>query len=94
MSRDHAELVFNAVDKVYPISHASAISQANKNQIITIQDIGSMHGTYLNTAELARKSPTVLRDGDTLVFGAEVRRGPETFPACAFRVNYEFLPYK
>lgn len=64
------------------------------DKTITIQDIGSMHGTYLNTAELARKSPTVLRDGDTLVFGAEVRRGPETFPACAFRVNYKVLPYK
>jgi pSer/pThr/pTyr-binding forkhead associated (FHA) protein len=94
MSRDHAELVFNTEDKVYPISHPTAISQANKNQTITIQDIGSMHGTYLNTAELARKQPTVLRDGDNLVFGAEVRRGPETFPACAFRVNYKFFPYK
>ncbi|KAE9377802.1 hypothetical protein N431DRAFT_500562 [Stipitochalara longipes BDJ] len=61
---------------------------------ITIQDIGSMHGTYLNGVELPRKTPMPIDDGDVLVFGAEVRRGPETFPACKFQVNYQFVPYK
>jgi hypothetical protein len=53
-----------------------------------------MHGTYLNDFELPRKSSMVIDDGDFVVFGAEVRRGPETFPACKFQVNYKFEPYK
>ncbi|KAH8685571.1 hypothetical protein BGZ60DRAFT_395475 [Tricladium varicosporioides] len=61
---------------------------------ITIHDIGSMHGTCLNGRKLATKEPTVINNGDELVFGAEVRRGPEVFPACAFRVNIDFIPYK
>ncbi|KAH6674548.1 hypothetical protein B0J14DRAFT_562661 [Halenospora varia] len=61
---------------------------------ITIHDIGSMHGTCLNGRKLATKEPTVVNNGDELVFGAEVRRGPEVFPACAFRVNIDFVPYK
>jgi hypothetical protein len=53
-----------------------------------------MHGTYLNDFELPRKSSMVIADGAIVVFGAEVRRGPETFPACKFQVNYTFEPYK
>ena len=53
-----------------------------------------MHGTYVNGAELQRKEPKTINSGDVVVFGAEVRRGLETFPACAFQVNYEFLPAK
>jgi hypothetical protein len=53
-----------------------------------------MHGTYVNDFELPRKSTMVVDDGDIVLFGAEVRRGPETFPACKFQVNYEFVPYK
>jgi hypothetical protein len=70
------------------------ISLNPDNHTITIQDIGSMHGTYLNNIELQRKDPRILNDGDIVVFGAEVRRGVESFPACAFRINYEFLPWK
>lgn len=53
-----------------------------------------MHGTYVNGGELQRKKPQTLQSGDVIVFGAEVRRGVETFPACAFQVTYEFLPAK
>ena len=63
-------------------------------QSITIQDIGSMHGTYLNGTLLRENAPVMVGDDDLVVFGAEVKRGTEVFPACAFRVNYEFLPYK
>ena len=52
-----------------------------------------MHGTYVNDLELERKKARELSDGDKVVFGAEVRRGPETFPACAFRINYAFSPF-
>ena len=53
-----------------------------------------MHGTYLNGSRIVAHHPTELSDGDEIVFGAEVRRGSELFPACAFRINYEFGPYK
>lgn len=53
-----------------------------------------MHGTLLNNVQLPRREMRAISDGDVVVFGAEVRRGPETFPACAFRINFEFLPCK
>lgn len=59
-----------------------------------IEDIGSMHGTYLNNIALPPKTATAIGDADEVKFGAEVRRGPENFPACRFRFNYEFVPYK
>ncbi|PVH84485.1 SMAD/FHA domain-containing protein [Cadophora sp. DSE1049] len=65
-----------------------------EDMTVTIQDIGSMHGTHLNNFELPRDTPTVITDGDVVVFGAEVRRGPETFPACSFRVNHKIVSYK
>lgn len=70
------------------------ISLNPDNHTITIQDIGSMHGTFLNNIELQRKDSRILNDDDIVVFGVEVRRGVESFPACAFRINYEFLPWK
>lgn len=51
-----------------------------------------MHGTTLNDQELQRQEPRSLNNGDIVKFGAEVRRGPETFPACSFRVEYNILP--
>jgi hypothetical protein len=53
-----------------------------------------MHGTCLNENKLVDEAPSVVHDGDILKFGAEVRRGTEIFPACAFRVNLEFSPYR
>ena len=53
-----------------------------------------MHGTFLNGSRITTNLLTELNDGDELVFGAEVRRGTEIFPACAFRVTYELGPYK
>jgi len=96
MSRDHAEISLDLENKVSPRLPAFPGPRANKKQAITIQDIGSMHGTYLNNVELPRKSPAPLGNNDVVVFGAEVKRGPETFPACRFRVNVNFepIPYK
>ncbi|EKD13795.1 uncharacterized protein L3040_005587 [Drepanopeziza brunnea f. sp. 'multigermtubi'] len=61
---------------------------------LTIEDIGSMHGTFLNHKQLLSDDPTVINNGDDLVFGTEVKRGPETFSACSFRVYYITAPYK
>ena len=74
-------------------NHAEISMNAESN-VITIQDIGSMHGTFVNDLQLERHEPSELSDGDLVVFGAEVKRNLDTFPACAFRVNYEFLPFK
>ncbi|CAL3967532.1 unnamed protein product [Diplocarpon coronariae] len=63
-------------------------------QDVTIKDIGSMHGTFLNGIELTKNIPMVVGRGDILVFGTEVRRGAETFPACRFRVDYKIIPNK
>ncbi|KAE8453084.1 hypothetical protein EG329_012271 [Mollisiaceae sp. DMI_Dod_QoI] len=94
-SKSISKGLFSAVDNAWfdsPVmsrEHAQITMNA-EDKIITIQDIGSMHGTHLNDTELARNVPSTVNNGDTVVFGAEVRRGPETFPACSFRVNYEF----
>lgn len=74
-------------------NHAE-ISLNLNNNAITIEDIGSMHGTYVNHDQLKKKEARGLSDGDIVVFGAEVKRGEETFPACAFKITYEILPYK
>ncbi|KUJ12059.1 uncharacterized protein LY89DRAFT_688532 [Mollisia scopiformis] len=66
------------------------LTMNSEDKTINIRDIGSMHGTYVNGVELARHVPLTLNNGDIVVFGAEVRRGPETFPACSFRIAIEF----
>lgn len=62
--------------------------------MLAIEDIGSMHGTFLNESEVPKGIAMAISNGDELIFGAEVKRGIEIFPACAFRVNYNALPYK
>ncbi|KAG9243351.1 hypothetical protein BJ878DRAFT_511234 [Calycina marina] len=61
-------------------------------QVLTIMDIGSMHGTFLNDERLDKGVPSFLRHGDILELGAEVNRSDETFPACAFQVTFEMFP--
>jgi hypothetical protein len=54
-----------------------------------------MHGTYHNySPRMENGVVKELSNGDILVFGAEVKRGPETFPACAFQITYKFTAYK
>lgn len=53
-----------------------------------------MHGTFVNDSQLRRHEPHGLGNDDIIVFGAEVKRNLDTFSARAFRVNYEFLPFK
>jgi pSer/pThr/pTyr-binding forkhead associated (FHA) protein len=61
------------------MSREHAILKANLNtKTLTIEDVGSMHGTYLpaDDLKLSKYQPQVVRDGDAIVFGAEVSRGP------------------
>lgn len=74
-------------------NHAEILLHSD-NKTLQLQDIGSMHGTILNDEELQRKEPRSLTSGDVVKFGAEVRRGSETFPACSFKVEYEFSPHE
>ncbi|CAG8982180.1 hypothetical protein HYALB_00003616 [Hymenoscyphus albidus] len=60
---------------------------------VTIHDRGSMHGTFLNDNKLEEMKDAALNKGDILVFGAEVKRGLEVFPACSFKVDLAFAPY-
>jgi pSer/pThr/pTyr-binding forkhead associated (FHA) protein len=60
--------------------------------LLTIQDTNSMHGTFVNGQKLHNGSE-VVGNGDTVVFGNEVRRGFESFPACSFKVTYEVTPW-
>jgi pSer/pThr/pTyr-binding forkhead associated (FHA) protein len=54
-----------------------------------IIDHNSMHGTRLNEVMITPNKHHRLQEGDIIMFGAEVRRGPETFPACKFRIDFE-----
>lgn len=58
-----------------------------------IQDVQSMHGTQVNNEKLLANVPQAIKIGDVLSFGAEVRRGPELFPPCSLRIDYEFMPW-
>lgn len=53
-----------------------------------------MHGTTLNDKKIEQMTEVALTNGDIIVFGAEVRRGPEVFPACSFKVDLAFAPYQ
>jgi hypothetical protein len=58
-----------------------------------LKDVHSMHGTQINDEKLPASTPQVVQVGDVLSFGAEVRRGPEVFPPCKFRIDYEIMPW-
>lgn len=61
------------------MSREHAILKANiATKTVTIEDVGSMHGTYLpvDDLKLLKYQPQVVRDGDAVIFGAEVSRGP------------------
>ncbi|POS86663.1 hypothetical protein EPUL_002829, partial [Erysiphe pulchra] len=63
-------------------------------ETLLLRDVGSMHGTCINNTPLVSFVPTVLHNGDVVVFGTEVKRGSETFPPCKFIVNYEISSQK
>lgn len=56
-----------------------------------IKDVQSMHGTQINETKVLPDTAVPISSGDIVSFGAEVRRGPETFPPCKFLVEYEFV---
>lgn len=97
MSRNHAEMVFNPQNSVSAPESPFFFflgTATNDLKALAIQDIGSMHGTYVNDRRLNKDELKELANGDVLLLGAEVKRGIETFPACSFQLNYDIRPYE
>ncbi|KAI9813649.1 MAG: hypothetical protein M1827_003720 [Pycnora praestabilis] len=80
MSREHASFV---------LSEISAVSK-----FVYLRDAESMHGTFQGNMQLSKDVKFPLKDGDTVRFGSEVRRGSETFPPQAFRVGIEWYDWR
>lgn len=57
---------FGALEK--GVSRLHAIISRGED-VLTLTDIGSSNGTYLNGQKLARQHPSILRDGDELRLG-------------------------
>ena len=94
MSRNHAEMVFNPQNSVSTPESLFFGTATNDSKTLAIQDIGSMHGTYVNDRRLNKDELKELANGDVLLLGAEVKRGIETFPACSFQLSYDIRPYE
>lgn len=62
---------FGALEKGVSRTHA-AIDRSEDT--VTISDLGSSNGTYLNGQKLVSNQPRVLRDGDEIRFGKLVAR--------------------
>lgn len=59
------------------MSREHAVLKAQPDtKTLTIQDVGSMHGTYVDDVKLSKYQPKTVHDGDAIVFGTEVSRGP------------------
>ncbi|KAI9780119.1 MAG: hypothetical protein M1816_003174 [Peltula sp. TS41687] len=65
-----------------------------KNLIVYIQDVGSLHGTFLNHKPLTKGVPYTLPHGAVVTFGCRVTRAAETFSARSFRVRYMWQDWK
>lgn len=73
--------------------HAEITLDTEAN-VVTIQDMRSMHGTSVEQQRLEPGEPFCIADGSIVKFGTQVKRGNESFPPCHFRVNYEIIPWK
>lgn len=59
---------------------------------VVIQDLGSLHGTYLNdeVEKMTSEEPRELRNGDSIRFGVSVWRGAESFTPTTVKVGIVF----
>jgi hypothetical protein len=62
---------YNAAEE--GVSRAHAVIQHNENTL-TLSDMGSINGTYLNGQRLIAHQPRILHDGDEVRFGKLVLR--------------------
>jgi hypothetical protein len=95
MSREHAALSFGEDELVSASMYIYAqYTTTYTIQSIMIKDVQSMHGTTVNGTKLISHVPLRLQKGDCLEFGANVRRGPEEFPAVQFEIDWEISPWR
>ncbi|KAM7191870.1 hypothetical protein V8F20_009121 [Naviculisporaceae sp. PSN 640] len=75
--------------------HAELVANL-EDKVVTIKDLGSLHGTYINGEKdkLKPHSARELQDGDRLKLGLSIPRGDETFPPTIFDVNIEYREKK
>lgn len=59
------------------------------DQILTIQDEGSMHGTFLNGDRVGKERVDLI-SGDILTFGTEVVRGIDTYQPLKVSIHYDW----
>ncbi|TQS36967.1 hypothetical protein Golomagni_02573 [Golovinomyces magnicellulatus] len=74
-------------------NHAEISLDSDLKSLI-IRDIGSMHGTSINNFQLVNNMPVELRNGDLVLFGAEVKRGSETYSPCKFIIHYKISSHE
>ncbi|KAE8354809.1 hypothetical protein BDV28DRAFT_130180 [Aspergillus coremiiformis] len=60
-------------------------------KIVYLSDGNSMHGTWVNGERIPVGKDITIRNGDIVVFGAEVIRGHETFPPLSVRCEHQWL---
>ncbi|KAG5982772.1 hypothetical protein E4U55_001378 [Claviceps digitariae] len=66
------------------------LSFSPKNGSISITDVDSLHGTYVNNRRIAQFYKRHLNSGDILRFGTVVEKGLDIFPACEMRIVLKF----
>lgn len=90
VSRQHAEISANFDDKV---SNRAVITVRGilltNSQKVMIQDLGSLHGTFVNgeKARLLKGEPRELKDGDKVQLGVSIYRGNDAFPPTTVDVS-------
>ncbi len=57
----------------------------NFTKAVFIEDVGSMHGTYVDDLKVIAHERHPVYDDDIVKFGSEVTRGPGTCPFCQQR---------
>ncbi|TKA74889.1 hypothetical protein B0A49_06080 [Cryomyces minteri] len=72
--------------------HAVLQTHADKPHLVSIKDLGSMHGTFVNECKIAKNVDVYLHDGDSLKFGINVVRGDGTYDGVKLHVSTEFTP--
>ena len=75
MSRNHAKIGLDADKVSCSIMMEPFACTLTSQRRVYIEDLGSMHGTYLNGVRITSHQRTTLSSCDTLRFGAEVSRG-------------------
>jgi FHA domain len=79
MSREHAVLKADPDTRVCQASSLH-LARADFPQSVFIEDVGSMHGTYVGDRRIRSHERHPLHYDNLVKFGNEVTRGPGTYP--------------